>query len=224
VGARRYVRVVSNASIWTYEARRAGPAALALPLLGALGVIVAALVAHLAHDTSPHNQGLTMVRLVSDAFPVTAGLAAAAIVGRERMLELQLSVSTDYASTLRRRLTVLVAVALFAAVACVSVLGAQDQWVHPASGMLAVLVPAAPAIMLIGGGVWAGVRLGSAAAASTTVLGLWLAQLLVLDRLVGVWQLNRALLILAGIGFLLAARHRLADSEGLLATAQRGEQ
>lgn len=210
--------------MWTYEGRRAGPAALALPVLGAVGVIVVAVLAHAAYDASPHNQGLTMVRLVADGFPITAGLAAVALVGRERMVELHLSVATDYARTLRRRLTVLGAVTLLGAVACVSVLGAQGQWVNPASGIVAVLIPAAPSIMLIGGGVWAGVQLGSAAAASITVLFLWLAQMTVLDRLVGVWQVNRTLLILIGIGFLLAARHRAGDSEHLLTAAKRDEQ
>lgn len=210
-------------AIWIHEARRVGPAALSLPMLVSGGITVLAVMAHAAAAASTQAQGVTMVRLVADAFPLAAGLAAATVVGRERMIELQLTVLTAYPRTVRRRVTVLALVVLVAAVGCLTVLEAQDQWVHPAHGPLALLVPAGPVVLLVGGGAWAAMTLGSSAGASTTVVGLWLAQLLVFDRVVGLWQLNRTLLIVAGLALFAAALRRLGDSERTLGTTGRDE-
>jgi hypothetical protein len=106
----------------------------------------------------------------------------------------------------------------------VTVLGAAGQWTHPGHGPLALLVPAGPAVVLAGAGAWAAARFQSTAAASTTVIGVWLIQLLVWDRVVGMWQLNKILLLAAGTGLLVAALHRLSDTEQLLAGAHRDEQ
>ena len=215
---------MTDTSLWSYEARRAGPAALALPLLAAGGIVAVSIAVSAAHQATTQGAGLTMVRLVADVLPVTVGLAAAAVLGRERLLEVHLSLPTPYPVTVRRRLGVLGVVALIAATATLAVLDAAGQWTHPAHGPLALLVPAGPAVLMAGAGAWAGARWQSAAAASTTVIGVWLGQLLVWDRFVGIWQLNKVLLAAVGAGLLVAALRRLSDTEQLLAGAGRDEQ
>jgi hypothetical protein len=213
---------VTDISLWFYEARRAGPAALTLPLLAAGGITALAMAVSATHQATTQAAGLTMVRLVADVLPITVGLAAAAILGRERLLEVQLTLPTSYPVTVRRRLSVLGVVALIAAAAALAVLDAAGQWTHPAHGPLALLVPAGPAVLLAGAGAWAGARWQSAAA-STMVIGVWLGQLLVWDRFVGIWQMNKVLLMAVGAGLLVAALRRLSDTEHLLAGAGRDE-
>lgn len=215
---------MTDTSLWSHEARRAGPAALALPLLAAGAIIAVSIAVSAAHQATTQAAGLTMVRLVADALPVTVGVAAAAILGRERLLEVQLTLPTPYPVTVRRRLGVLAVVALIATTATLAVLGAAGQWTHPAHGPLALLLPAGPAVLLGGAGAWAGARWQSGAAASTTVIGVWLGQLLVWDRFVGMWQLNKVLLLVAGTGLLVGALRRLSDTERMLAGAGRDEQ
>jgi len=211
-----HIRSGGGIALWCHEARRCGPAALGLPALAAAGIVVASLALHTAHAGSPEVVGATMVRAVADLFPLTAGLAAAAVVGRECLTEIQLSVPTPYRVTLGRRVGVLGAVVLGAAAVCVAVLGTDHQWLDPAHGLAALLVPAAPALLLIGAATWAGVALRSAAGASTVVLGAWLAQLLIADRFLGPWQVRAPVLALAGVGLAALAWRRLGDSEALL--------
>lgn len=209
--------------LWCYEARRAGPATLVLPVLAAGGIIAVSIAVSAAGHTT-QTERLAMIRLVADVLPVTVGLAAAAVLGRERLLEVHLCLPTRYPVTVFRRIGVLGVVALTAAMAVLAVLNVTGQWDHPARGPVGLLVPAGPAVLLAGAGVWAGARWQSAAAASTTVLGAWLVQLLAWDRIVGVWQLNKLLLIVGGAGLLWAALRRLSDTERLLAGAGREPQ
>jgi hypothetical protein len=62
--------------------------ALALPLLTAAGIAALSLALSSSHAASQHSAGLVMVRLLGDLFPVTAGLAAVAVVGGDRALEM----------------------------------------------------------------------------------------------------------------------------------------
>ncbi|MGH9129455.1 MAG: hypothetical protein ACRDY2_10965 [Acidimicrobiales bacterium] len=217
---RRRGRSVAGASLWLHEVRRCGPAALALPILAATGIVVASVALRATHVASnvasTQAASLTMMRLVSDLFPVTAGLATAAVVGRECLMELQLSAPTSYATTLRRRLCVVGVVVLLGAVVCVAVLGVDHQWQRTPHGPLALLMPGGPAVLLIGAGTWAGVVLRSTAGGSTMVVGVWLAQILILDHYLGGWQVNRPLVVVAGLALLGLAWRRLSDTEAML--------
>lgn len=195
---------------------------MGLPILTAAAVVGISLLVHSAH-TPGAAAGPTMVRLVADLFPVTAGLAAAAVLGRESALELQLTVPTDYRTTVCRRLTVLAVAVLLGAIGCLSAVVAAGQWAHAAQGPVALLIPLAPALLLLGTGAFAAVHLGSAAGASMVVLGVWLAHLLILDRLIGDWPTNRAILLFGGLGLLLLAGRGLADTEAVLAHTSRGD-
>jgi hypothetical protein len=209
--------VMTESTIWRFEARRCGAAALALPLTVAAALI--ALAAALAGNGTAVGTG--MVRLTSTVFPVACGIAAATAVGRERLLELQLTVATPYPTTFSRRLAVIAAVVLIGAAALVGALQAAGLWQHPARGPLALLVPIGPALFLVGLAAWAAAALRSTAAASTVVIGGWLFQVFLWDAFVAVWQLNRGLLIAAGVLLTYRALRRLRDPERLLTGSQR---
>ncbi|MGC4804959.1 hypothetical protein [Micromonospora sp. DT233] len=212
----RYVPVVTGVEIWGFEARRCGIASLALPWLATGGIIAASLAAAAANAGTADAVGLGMVRLVAMAFPITAGIAAVAAVGRERMPELQSTMPTPYPRTVLRRLVVVAAVTLLAATALVVVLIAQGQWNHPAHGVAAILVPLGPALLFIGAGAWATARLRSVGGASVVVIGFWFLQIFYLDRFIGVWQVNRALLSVAGVALAVLALRKLGASERLI--------
>jgi hypothetical protein len=205
-----------KAALWKHEARRCGPAALALPVLAAAGILAMSFAIQSGPAGGTGTAGTGLVRLVADAFPVAAGLAVAAAIGRERLIELQLTVLTEYRRTVGRRLSVVCAVVVLAAGLLVLELIATGQWHHPAQGPAALLVPLGPAALLAGAGTWASVALRSTAGASTVVVGVWLLQVLILDRYVSSWQLNRGLLIIAGAVLLVLAMGRLRNSERLL--------
>lgn len=212
----RYVPVVTGVEIWGFEARRCGVAGLALPWLAAGGIIAVSIAAAAAKAGTADAVGLGMVRLVAMAFPITAGIAAVAAVGRERMPELQSTMPTPYPRTVLRRLVVVTAVTLLAAAALIVVLVARGQWNHPAHGVAAILVPLGPALLFIGAGAWATARLRSVGGASVVVIGFWFLQIFYLDRFIGVWQVNRALLSVAGVALAVLALRRLSVSERLI--------
>lgn len=202
--------------LWAYEARRCGPAALALPILTCVVVLVCAAAARSATTADPHTVAAGMVRLVSLLIPVAAGIATTAALGRERLTELQLSLPIDYRTTVRRRLVVVTGVVTVAAAVAVGVLIAFDQWEHPARGPLALLIPLGPSLLLVGVGTWADVALRSTAGASAVVVGAWLLEVTMFDRVMGSWQANRVLLILAGAVFVGLAMRGLRDTERLI--------
>lgn len=215
-GPRRYVPVVTGVEIWGFEARRCGVASLTLPWLATCGIISASFAAAAANAGTADAVGLGMVRLVAMVFPITAGIAAVAAVGRERMPELQSTLPTPYPRTVLRRLLVVTAVTLLAAATLIIVLIARNQWNHPAHGIAAILVPLGPALLFIGAGAWATARLRSVSGASVIVIGFWFLQIFYLDRFIGVWQVNRALLSFAGIAFAVLALRKLGASERLV--------
>ncbi|AFT99094.1 hypothetical protein [Nocardia brasiliensis] len=189
--------------IWRYEIRRCGLGVLApTPLAGV--VIGIALVAF---------DGAMILRTVAlEVVPLTAGLVTAAVLGRERMLELHLTVRTPYPQTVVRRL-VLVGASVCGAVASIGALGWSAAAV--AAGPLLVSTPAF-ALALISVATFVVVASGSAAGASAIVVTVWSAKLLVLDQIMrGVWAQAAVAVTLAAL-FAWAAAVRVADSEAQL--------
>lgn len=213
----RYVLGMTEQALWFHEARRCGKAALGLPVLAALAIVAMSVVVRSENAASAHDAGVGMVRLVADVLPVAAGLAAASAAARDRMAEIHLALYTRYGVTVRRRLLVVTALVLVASALCVGGLMLAGQWNHPAGGPLALLVPLGPAGLLIGAAAWAQATLRSTAAASSVVLGVWLVQLLWLDRFISSWIVNRSLLLLLGAGMAVLAFRALGDSERQLA-------
>jgi hypothetical protein len=204
-----------QSELWIHETRRCGRAALSLPLVCAVVVVVASLLAAQG-EGPPGAVAAGMIRLVADVFPMTVGMAAVTALSRERAVELQVTLPMPYALTVLRRLALLAAVTTVAATGVVVWLVQANQWDHPARGPLSLLVPLGPAALLIGTAALAGVVLRSAAAASAIVLGTWLMQVIVLDRILGTWQLNRVLLGLGGVALTLSALGRCEDGERLI--------
>lgn len=206
-GTARYVLGMADASagqLWRYEARHCGWVALGLPVLAGLAVAAVAAI------TGPAWHHL----LAGTAFPVLAGLAVADVAGREPAPELQSSVARPYWATMGRRLALAVAALTAGAVlATVSLaaLGAPDP-----AGVFARAW--CSAIFLGGVAAAAGAWLRSVSGASTVVLAAWLAQFLVLDRVLGEPPRGSVALLVAGAGLLAAALRRLSVPEHVLTT------
>jgi hypothetical protein len=190
--------------------------AVAAPAIAAVVVAAMAVLMPVPRGVDSAQVGIGLVRVLANLLPLAAGLAAASALGRERMVELQLTMPTSYRVTTRRRLELLLGMSLAAAAAAIVALAVTGRWEHPAAGPLALLVPIGPAVFLIGVAAWAQVRLLSTAASSTVVIGGWLFQALVFDRFVQNWQLNRGLLIVIGLVLMSLALRRLQDGERLL--------
>jgi hypothetical protein len=221
-GQGRYIPVMKSSQLWAHEARRLGPATLALPVLGAAGI--AALAVFERHTwTAANPPDATTARFVAYVMPVAVGLAGAAVIPRERMLELHLSLPTSFPLTVYRRYAVLGTLSLVATAAVLAQLVLTGAWDNPARGVAALLIAGGPAALLLGVGAWAGARWQASAAASSLVLAAWLAQVMVWDRFVGDWRLNKILLLCAAAALAVAASRRLADSERLL-TGVRDDQ
>lgn len=186
-----------------HEVRRCGKQALVLPVL-------AALLSCLATLTGPAGGTLLGRSLLTSALPAATALACAAVVARERMLELHLSLPTPYPRTVARRLLWPAAVTAFSALTLVTVVRAAE---HSLDVGAALLELAGLTVLLAGGAVWATVRSGSPAPATGFVVAAVLAKLLLVDRVVpeGAGQAVPALL--AGSVLILLAL-RAVDGAG----------
>ncbi|MFJ9847974.1 hypothetical protein [Streptomyces sp. NPDC101150] len=165
---------MTAATWWPHEVRRCGRQAYVLPLLAAL----------LAYGATAGRtgDGLLLGRaLVTCAPPTAAALACAAVVAREPMTELHLSLPTAYARTVARRLTWPAAVTAAAGLALTGALAATGHHLDPA---VTLVEPAGLTVLLGGCAVWATVRSGSAAPATGLVVAMVLAKLLLVDRVV----------------------------------------
>ncbi|WP_280300574.1 hypothetical protein [Nocardia abscessus] len=164
--------------IWLYEARRCGGSVLALPPLVAVAIGIASAV-------FSANQVLRTAAI--EAIPLVAGLACATAVGRERSIELQLSVRVPYPVTVGRRVALIVGTT-----ACAVVIGGL-----PATGTDAPAVLGGNlvfALALIGIATCVGAGFGSTSGASAVVTTVWLAKLLLLNE---VARHTQAVLLLA---------------------------
>ncbi|WP_107654355.1 hypothetical protein [Nocardia suismassiliense] len=173
--------------------------ALPPPLAAALGVALIAL------DGGPAAQVAAV-----DTVPLAAGLAAAAALGGERMIEVQLTVRTPYRLTVVRR----IALVLVSACGAVVVLGLLGRRVVPDSAGVLLTGNIVFALALIGLATYAVVEFRSTAGASVVVITAWLAKLLVLDQF-GVFAEAFVLLTVAALCAWLAAL-RVTDSEAQL--------
>lgn len=207
-----------NAHVIAFEARRCGVAALLTPVAVAACILGASRLAA-SGDGTPEMVGVGMVRLVADVLPVTVGLTAATALTRETMTELHLSLPTSFVVTTLRRVALVFAAATLAAAIAIGGLAGNNQWWHPATGPTALLVPLGPSVLLIGVACYSATVLRSGAAAAAVVVAAWLAQLLILDRLLGVWQVNRMMLIALGLFMLWMAARRIADGDTVLTGA-----
>jgi hypothetical protein len=222
-------------TLWRYEARRAGWAALlGPPIAVALGVSAA--LANL--EPGDAKTARILLGALEMAVPLAAGVACASLVGRDPAVELQLAVATPYRITLLRRMAVTLGWAAAVAGLTAAVLIATGWWARwpanhgPFAGQLTW---AAPTAGLGAVGFAAGAVLRGPAAAGALVTTLWtfqqffaeLAQQHLLGRLLylfattrgavpGDWTENRLALLGAAATLVAVALVVLARSERLI--------
>ncbi|OHV39713.1 hypothetical protein BBK14_13660 [Parafrankia soli] len=168
-------------TLWRYEARRAGWAALlGPPVAVALGVS-AALVNTMPGDAT---KARILLGALEMAVPLAAGVGCASLVGRDPAVELQLAAPTPYRVTLLRRLAVTLVWAAMVAGLTAAVLIATGWWARwpanhgPFAGQLTW---AAPTVGLGAVGFVAGAVFRSPAAAGALVSTVWTFQQLFAD-------------------------------------------
>jgi hypothetical protein len=172
----RYLPGMRPLSLWRYEVRRAGWAALLTPPIAAAVVLGAAVDGAARLDQPSQDTAHLLQALLEMALPLAAGVGAASLVGRDPAVELQLTLPTAYRSTILRRLAItagwVAAIALAVAAVAVST-GWWYRWpgAHPAfAGQLTWL---APTLCLAGLGVLVSALSSSPAAATSAVAALW---------------------------------------------------
>ncbi|MFF4694218.1 hypothetical protein [Streptomyces chattanoogensis] len=165
---------MTAATWWPHEVRRCGRQAYVLPVL-------AALLAYGAMAAQTGDGMLLGRALLTCAPPTAAALACAAVVAREPMAELHLSLPTAYARTVARRLAWPAAVT---AAACLAMTAALTATGHRLDLAVTLAELAGLTVLLGGCAVWATVRFGSAAPATGLVVATVLAKLLLIDRVV----------------------------------------
>ncbi len=163
-------------TLWRYEARRAGWAALlGPPVAVALGASLV-LAAPPSSDTSTAR---ILLGILEMAVPLAAGVGCASLVGRDPATEVQLAVSTPYRFTLLRRLVVTlgwaaVVAALTAVVLIVT--GWWERWPANHGAFAGQLTWLAPTLGLGAVGFAAGAVFRGPGAAGAVVTSLWTFQ------------------------------------------------
>ncbi|GIE83469.1 hypothetical protein Aph02nite_94190 [Actinoplanes philippinensis] len=163
-------------TLWGYEARRTGWAAvLGPPLAVALGAAAA-----LAH---PEPSDTTIARILLGglemAVPLAAAVVCSSLIGRDPARELQLAAPTPYRVTLLRRMAVVVgwaAVVATLTAAALIVTGWWARWPQSHGALAGQLTWLAPTVGLSGLGFAAGAVLRSPAAAGAIVTTVWAVQ------------------------------------------------
>ncbi|WP_406318779.1 hypothetical protein OHA77_15315 [Streptosporangium sp. NBC_01639] len=164
--------------LWSHEIRRAGPTALlAPPVLVLLIALLAGFGTRLGSREG--NTAWFLMTAMETGVPLVAGLAAASLVGRDRAVELQLTLPTGYRSTLLRRLVVTVGWTALCALAASALLIATGWWeVLPGApgGLTGQLTWLSPTLWLAALGLLAAVALRNTAAATSLIAFLWVLE------------------------------------------------
>ncbi|GAA1231620.1 hypothetical protein GCM10009676_13300 [Prauserella halophila] len=159
-------------TLWGYDARHCGRAAFALPPVAAILAVVTAAVV----DVSWHQL------VAGTLFPILAVMPAASVVTAEPAPELHASVPHPYPRTIARRLAVAGGLVTAGAVLAALTTGLIEPTTHV--GRFFTLAWCS-SVLLVGAGAAGGAALRSAAGASAVVVGVWLGQVLILERLLG---------------------------------------
>lgn len=163
-------------TLWRYEVRRAGWAALlGPPVAVAIGAGLA-LAYPLSSDTATARNLLGVLEM---AVPLAAGVASASLVGSDPATEVQLTAPTPYRFTLLRRLVVTLGwAAVVAALTAVVLIatGWWEQWPANHGAFAGQLTWLAPTLGLGAVGFAAGAVSRSPATAGAVVTSLWIFQ------------------------------------------------
>ncbi|MFI5955694.1 hypothetical protein [Cryptosporangium sp. NPDC051539] len=163
-------------TLWQYEARRAGWAALLGPPIAIALGLAAAAANPLPGDASTARILLGTLEM---AVPLAAGVACASLVGRDPAVELQLTSPTRYRLTLLRRMAVTLGwTAVFAGPAAIVLVatGWWARWPENHGAFVGQLTWVAPTLGLSGAGFAAAALFRSPGAAGALVTTLWAIQ------------------------------------------------
>lgn len=183
-------------ALWRHEIRRTGWAAPCTLSVNA------AFVALLAVLQGPGNAAATariLFAVLEMGVPLAAGVVAASLVGRDVVVELQVSVVRAYRSTLLRRFAVMFAWTAVIAVGSTVALAASgwwDRWPPAPEPLLGQLVWLAPTLFLGGLGFLLAALLRNPAAAGGVVAAVWLGQQ-VMGGLMQDWAGSRLVFLFA---------------------------
>jgi hypothetical protein len=172
----RYPSDVRPLTLWRYEVRRAGWAALLGPPVAIALVASLALAGSSSDDTATAR---VLLGILEMAVPLAAGVGCASLVGRDPATEIQLTVPTPYRFTLLRRLVVTLLWAAVVSALTAVVLIATGWWERwPANhGVFAgQLTWLAPTLGLGAVGFVAGAAFRGPATAGAVVTSLWMFQ------------------------------------------------
>lgn len=222
-------------TLWRYEVRRAGWAAL-------LGPPIAVALGATAALANPQPSDTTTARILLGALemaiPLAAAVACSSLVGRDPAREIQLTAPTAYRVTLLRRMTVTLswtaAIAALAAVVLIAT-GWWARWPENHGPLAGQLTWVAPTLGLSGLGFAASAVFRSPGAAGALVTSVWAIQqffagsaqenlpgrLLYLfattrGAVPGDWTANRLTLLGAGAALIAFALVLLGRSERLI--------
>lgn len=205
---------MSNGELLRHEARRDGWAAVGLPFAAA-AVVLAVVVLNARGTYDPLVVGASVVRMSVAAIALAAGLATAAVIGRERMLEVQLCLPTPYSLTLSRRLQCVSISVIASCAAIVIVVGALGLWVAPGGLACSALTLLGPAALPTGVAWWVGIYSRSSAAGSGAAIAAWLGVLMVWNFYVPYWP-NTVVQLVVGVALAISGTRLARNSEWLL--------
>jgi hypothetical protein len=163
-------------SLWRHEVYRAGWVALVTPLAAAVGLVLVAVDGAIRLDQPSRDTAQIFHSMLELALPLAAGMGAANLVGRDPVVELQLTLPTGYRTTILRRLVVTagwVAVIALTTAALMVASGWWHRWPEAQPALAGQLTWLAPTLCLCGLGLLAGAVSGSPAVASAVVASLW---------------------------------------------------
>jgi hypothetical protein len=222
-----------NMTLWRYEIRRAGLAALIAPPAALLLAVAAATLARTTGGNRDQVAQLVLVGLEA-ILPLAMAMVALSIVARDGCRELQLSFPVPHLVTIGRRLGVLAAIAALLCLAYSAGAALTGWWSGP--GFVgSVLVWLAPAVWLTGLAVLGAAVTRSIVVASSAVAVVWLGEQIAAQAFAGHavlrhlflfftsrigdgsgWFANRLTLVAVGLLFVLAAVAWLAQPERML--------
>jgi hypothetical protein len=229
-----------SAALWRHEMRRAGWTVLLAPLLTAAagGLIVLATV---RSGGGPETVSVGLGYVLEMGVPLAVGVATTTLVGRDPVLELQLSVPVGYRVTLLRRAAIALAAGALVALLVDAVrrggatIRPAGQATWPSSGTVGLVVWLAPTVALVGLGLLVAAILRDPPPAAGVVVTGWLFEELAPDRVpgpvylfastepfTGDWLANRLTLIAVGAVAVAAAWPQLGRPSLLLTAPDAG--
>jgi len=162
--------------------RRAGGAALLAPAFAAaVGGVVIVAAGRSGGDARTVPDGLRYI--LEMAVPLAAGVAVTTLVGRDPVLELQLTLPVEYRATVLRRAAAALAGAVVVAVVVDAVL--RGGWPPQRGAPADQLVWASPTLAMAALGLLVAALLREPAAAGAVVATVWLFQELAPQRVPG---------------------------------------